>query len=382
MKISKVDVFQLEWDGESIPGAYDRPIGSGLGPLSAFVRIETEEGLFGLGEASPQLGGYTSLVIIAQNMAPFLIGRDVFDHSVLLDTLLHKCIRLGPHGATSGAIAALDMALWDIKGKALGQPVYQLLGGAWRKELPVYSSIGGNAARSVDEMLREVERRVERDQSRAVKIRFDGERTRVDADLKQDIDKAKALRKLLGDDFLLGFDANNGYSIGGAIRVGRVLEDLGYSWFEEPVQNYHNSAMGEVAQRLDITVSAGEQTYTFQGIKELIEAGVRMIQPDITKFGGITGLKECAALAHAHGVEFVPHQTQPTIAQCANLHVQATVMHLGKPMELADKWERGSVVFENPSQPVRGRLVVPDTPGLGLKFDQGEMSRRSHPVTV
>ena len=92
-------------------------------------------------------------------------------------------------------------------------------------------------------------------------------------------------------------------------------------WFEEPVQHYHVKAMGEVAQRLDITVSAGEQSYTLQSVAELIDAGVRMVQPDIVKMGGITGLMQCAALCHAHGVEFVPHQTQPAIGNAANLHV-------------------------------------------------------------
>ncbi len=382
MKITKVEAFQLAWDQESLPGAYDRPVGSTGGPRSAFVRVETEDGQFGLGEASPQLGGYTSLLIIAQNMAPYIVGRDLFEHSVLLDTLLHRCIRLGPHGALSGAYAALDVAFWDLKGKVLGQPVSNLLGGAWRTELDFYSSIGGNAARTIDEVLREVERRVTKEQSRAVKIRFDGDRTRLDVDLPGDIAKAKAVRKMLSDDFTIGFDANNGYSINGAIRVGRVLEDLGYAWFEEPVQNYHNAAMGEVAQRLDIAVSAGEQTYTFQGFRDLIDAGVRMIQPDVTKTGGITGLKDCAALAHAHGVEFVPHQTQPTAGHLANMHVQATVMHLTRPMELADNWERASGIFENPSEPRNGRLVLPAVPGLGLQFDEAELRKRSFPVTA
>src|SRR5947208_16588428 len=102
--------------------------------------------------------------------------------------------------------------------------------------------------------------------------------------------KALAGRRSVGDDLRLAFDANNGYSVGGARRVGRVLEELGYWWFEEPVQHYHVKAMGEVARRLDITISAGEQTYTLSGLANLIAAGVRMVQPDIVKMGGITGL--------------------------------------------------------------------------------------------
>ena len=129
------------------------------------------------------------------------------------------------------------------------------------------------------------------------------------------------MRKLVGDGFPLAFDANNGFSVGGAIRVGRALEELGYWWFEEPVQHYHVKAMGEVARELDITVSAGEQTYTLAALADLIDAGVRMVQPDIVKMGGITGLVRCAALAQAHGVELVPHQTQPTIGHTANMHV-------------------------------------------------------------
>lgn len=368
MRITKVDAFQMNW------GA------SGGGGRSAFVRIETEDGAFGLGEASPMQGGEASLVIIARNMAPFLIGEDILDHAVLLDKLLHKCIKLGPDGVATGALAALDIALWDLKGKMLGQPIYKLLGGAWRTSLTCYSSIGGNAHRTVEEVVNVVLRRVEKEQPAAVKIRWDGDRTRQDVDIAGDIAKARAVRKALGDDFVIGFDANNAYSIGGALRVGRALEELGYAWFEEPVQHYHVRAMGEVAQRLDITVSAGEQTYTLQGLKDLIDAGVRMVQPDIIKMGGITGMMRCAALAQAHGVEFVPHQTQPSVGHLANMHLLATVMHLGKPVELADDWERADSVFKNPSRPINGRFELPTLPGLGLEFDDAEMKRRSIPI--
>ncbi len=133
--------------------------------------------------------------------------------------------------------------------------------------------------------------------------------------------------------------------------VGRALEDLGFTWFEEPVQHYHVATMGEVAQRLDITVSAGEQTYTLQGLKDLINAGVRMVQPDIIKMGGISGMMQCAAIAYAHGVDLVPHQTQPSLRHLANIHVLATIMHLNKPVELADRWDTRQFLVH--AQPVR-----------------------------
>ena len=266
MKITKIDAFQVSWS--------DNP---NSGTRSAFVKISTDEVYFGIGEASPMQGGLASLGIIIHELAPALIGKDPLDHAVLLDTLYHKLIKLGPEGALSGALAALDIALWDLKGKLFRQPIFKLLGGAWRESVPFYASIGNNGRRTVDEVVQTVEKRLSSENPALVKIRWDGDRTKLDVDIPGDIAKAKAVRKLVGDDFPLAFDANNGYSVGGAIRVGRALEELGYLWFEEPVQHYQVKAMGEVAQRLDILVSAGEQTYTLQALVDLINAGVRMI---------------------------------------------------------------------------------------------------------
>ena len=281
--------------------------------------------------------------------------------------MLHKLVKLGPEGALTGALAGVDIALWDLKGKLLGQPIYKLLGGAWRTELPFYSSVGGNQDTTVEETVARVERRwrietTRRDQDPA-------RRRPHPAGLRHpgDIAKVKAVRKLVGDDMPLAFDANNQYSVGGAMRVGRVLEDLGYAWFEEPVQHYDVRAMGEVAQRLDITVSAGEQSYTTQALVDLILAGVRMVQPDIVKMGGITGLMQCAAICFAHGVEFVPHQTQPGIGHMANLHVLSTVMHATKPAEYADDSGRTDIAFAHPIGPKDGRFTLSERPGLGLR---------------
>jgi L-alanine-DL-glutamate epimerase-like enolase superfamily enzyme len=368
MKIRDIEVFQVSWS----PG--DKPE-----QRSAWVRVYCDNGLFGIGEASPMQGGLASLGIIARNLAPVLVGRDPLDHAALLDGLLHTFAKLGPEGALTGALAALDIALWDIKGKFLNQPIYKLLGGAWRTSLPFYASIGGNGERSADEVLQVVETRL-KDKPAAVKIRFDNDRTKPDIDIPGDIAKARAVRQLVGDGFPLAFDANNGYSVGGAIRVGRALEELGYWWFEEPVQHYHVKAMGEVARKLDITVSAGEQTYTLAGLADLITAGVRMVQPDIVKMGGITGLMRCIALAHAHGVELVPHQTQPTIGHMANLHLAASQLHATKPCELNDPSARQHGVFENPPKPVDGLFHLHAEPGLGLRVNEAELTKRRMPI--
>jgi L-alanine-DL-glutamate epimerase-like enolase superfamily enzyme len=364
MRIRDIEAFQVSW------APADRPA-----QRSAFVQVHTDDGLSGIGEASPMQGGLASLGIIQHDLAPALIGQDPLDHAVLHDRLLHRFVKLGPEGALTGALAAIDIALWDLKGKLLRQPIYKLLGGAWRTALPFYASIGGNGERSVDEVVRVVETRLG-DKPAAVKIRFDADRTRLDADIPGDIAKARAVRRLVGDGFPLAFDANNGYSTGGAIRVGRALEELGYWWFEEPVQHYHVKAMGEVARRLDITVSAGEQTYTLAALADLIDSGVRMVQPDIVKMGGITGLQRSIALAQAHGVELVPHQTQPTIGHMASLHIAASQLHMTKPCELNDPSPRMHAVFDNPPKPEGGLFHLSEEPGLGLRVNEAELATR------
>ena len=146
MKITRIDAFQVRWTPDEKPTQH-----------SAFVRIHTDAGIDGIGEASPMQGGVASLGMIRHDLEPALIGKDPLDHAVLLDTLLHTCVKLGPEGALTGALAALDIALWDIKGKLTGLPIYKLLGGAWRTALPFYASIGGNGDRSLDDVLRVVE---------------------------------------------------------------------------------------------------------------------------------------------------------------------------------------------------------------------------------
>jgi L-alanine-DL-glutamate epimerase-like enolase superfamily enzyme len=360
--ITHVEAFHVDW-GRS---------------KSAWVRLWTDSGLYGLGEASPMAHGNASLEIIASAFAPMLLGADPLDQRVLQDRLFHQHIKIGPEGAYAGALAAIDIALWDLKGKIVQQPIYKLLGGAWRTELPFYASIGNNGVRSVDEVCRVVEEWMRLEPAQ-VKIRFDADKTRRDADLPGDIAKARAVRKLVGDAFPLAFDANNGYSVQGALRVGRVLEDLGYVWFEEPVQHYHIDSFAKLAAALDIAVAAGEQEYTLQGIKRLIEAGVDIVQPDIVKTGGFTGLSDMAALARAYGVDCVPHQTQPAIGHTASLHFVAALTHAHYPCEYNGPLGVQDVVFTHPVRPLHGTFMLSDRPGLGLDIVEAELEKRRYP---
>jgi L-alanine-DL-glutamate epimerase-like enolase superfamily enzyme len=364
MKITKVEAFHVDWGGGR--------------SRSAWVRVWTDDGVYGLGEASPMVHGNASLEIIASAFTPMLRGADPLQARIIQDRLFHQHIKLGPEGAYTGALAALDIALWDLKGKALDQPVWRLLGGAWRRELPFYASIGGNGQRTVDEVCRVVEGWLKLGPAQ-VKIRFDADKTARDVDLAGDIAKARAVRTLVGDDFPLAFDSNNGYSVQGAIRVGRALEELGYVWFEEPVQHYHIESVAKVAAALDIAVSAGEQEYTLQGIKRLIEAGVDIVQPDIVKTGGFTGLGDMAALARACGVDLVPHQTQPSIGHTANLHFVASLTHSHHPAEYNGPRDVQDVVFKTPVRPVDGKFVLSEAPGLGLEVDEAQLGKRMIP---
>lgn len=362
MAITRVEAFHVDWGASR----------------SAWVRVWDDAGRCGLGEASPMGGGDAALEVVAGLFARALVGSDPLDHAVLQDRLFHQHVKLGPDGVLAAALAAVDIALWDLKGKVLGQPIYRLLGGAWRTELPFYASVGGNAGRSPDEVCRVVERWLPLGPS-LVKVRLDADRTRRDQDLEGDTARIRAVRRLLGDDFPLAFDANNNYSVQGAIRMGRLLEDLGCAWFEEPVQHYDLEGCEKVAAALDLPVAAGEQEYTLQGLRRLIDAGVAIVQPDIVKTGGFTGLARMAALAQTHGVDLVPHQTQPAVGHTANLHFVATLLHSHHPCEWNDPSGMQDIVFRQPVRPEHGRFVLTDRPGLGLEVVADELARRAKP---
>ncbi len=361
MEITKIEGFHVQWERGK----------------SAWVRVTGEDGRFGWGEISPMAGGNASLELV-KGFAHLVVGKSVFDTRLIYERIFHDFIKLGPDGAFAGALAATDVALWDLKGKVLGQPIYRLLGGARTPKLPFYASIGGNAHRSSDDLKREIEAWLPL-QPALVKIRFDGDKTMRDTDLSGDIQKARGARELLGPDFPLAFDANNTYSVAGALRVGRALEDLGFVWFEEPVAHLATRSFEIICAKLDIPVAAGEQEYTLRGLKILLDAGVSIVQPDIAKTGGFTGFIDMAGLVKAYGADFVPHQTQPLLAHAANLHFVAALPHSHHPCELNDRWFGQNHALKSPITLKNGCFELSDTPGLGLEWDEEALEARLKP---
>lgn len=366
--IARIECFQLAWpDPTRFPAR------------SAWVRVHDAAGRTGIGEASPMLGGDLALTFLARHLAPGLIGADPRQVGVIHQRALHQAMKLGPHGIIAAALAALDVALWDLNGHALGLPVHTLLGGAWRHEIPLYASLGNVGADSLDALRRRVDALLPH-QPALIKLRMEHPRGSCDADVEGDLAKARAIRAWLGGDARLAFDASNGYASPTALRVGRALEALGYEWFEEPLEHYHLDAIADLAARLDIPLAAGEQCYTLQDLLALIRAGVRILQPDPIKMGGFTELMECNALARAHGVALLPHQTQPGIGLAATLHFMAAQFQSNWPCEVNDFSTRQHAVFRNPPRAEGGLFRLTDAPGLGLDIDEDQISALRYPV--
>ena len=367
-RIAQIECFQVAW-----------PDASRFPARSAWVRVHDTAGRVGIGEASPMLDGDLSLAFLARHVAPGLIGADPIEAGLIHKRALHAAMKLGPHGIVAAGLAALDIALWDLNGRRLGLPIHAMLGGAWRHRLPFYASLGGLGRVPEATVLTQVADALRLGPA-LIKLRMEHPRGSRDVDVDGDIAKARAVRQEVGPSVRLAFDASNGYSVPAAMRVGRVLEALSFDWFEEPVEHYHLDATAHLITRLDVPIAAGEQCYSLHDLLALIQAGVRIVQPDIIKMGGFTGMAECRALAHAHGVELVPHQTQPGIGHVANMHFVAAQFGATYPCELNDLTNRQHAVFRNPPRPVDGLFTLTDAPGLGLEIDEAQLAPLMHPI--
>jgi L-rhamnonate dehydratase len=337
------------------------------------VRIHTDEGITGIGEvdSSPEL--VQALVqapsshAVAVSLRDVLIGENPLDVERLWQKMYRGLIYFGRRGIAVHAISGLDIALWDIKGKALGKPVYELLGTPHRDRVRAYASmLMPDTTAEVAEAVTAL-----REQNfTAVKLGWGP----LGQDSKHDVALAAAAKEAAGDGVEIMIDAGLGYVADArrAIEVAREYEQIGIYWLEEPFEPDEYEAYAELADTVDIRVAAGEQDATWWGFRELIDrAHVDLVQPDVTRCGGITETLRIAELAHSQGKETVPHAWKSGIIKAASLHCNA-VMPDGIWQEycVADTPINTSLTVQRLPIEADGCVAVPTAPGLGVDLDE------------
>ena len=337
------------------------------------VRIHTDEGITGIGEvdSSPEL--VQALVqapsshAVAVSLRDVLIGEDPLDVERLWHKMYRGLIYFGRRGIAIHAISGLDIALWDIKGKALGKPVCELLGTPHRDRVRAYASmLMPDTTAEVTEAITALKEQ----NFTAVKLGWGP----LGKDSKQDVALAAAAKEAAGDGVEIMIDSGLGYVADAkrAIEVAREYEQIGIYWLEEPFEPDEYEAYAELADTVDIRVTAGEQDATWWGFRELIDrAHVDLVQPDVTRCGGITETLRIAELAHSQGKETVPHAWKSGIIKAASLHCNA-VMPDGIWQEycVADTPIAKTLTMQRLPIEADGCVAVPTAPGLGVDLDE------------
>ena len=357
LKITAVDVFPLKTN-------------------SIFVLVRTNEGITGLGECSPMNRRVISSML-RDSLIPIVLGKNPLDVGRLWEEMFHTTYKLGVMGAQPEAISGIDIALWDILGKAAGLPIWQLLGGRRKDRVRLYSSIGQGRQNTVADRVGKAVECVGQGFT-ALKMRMDWSSRAMDVDPARDWELMSTVRREVGDKIDLYYDSNNGFSVSTAIRLGRRFQDeLNVIHYEEPLAQHDYAGYAEVCAALDMAVAAGEHEYTLWQFRDLIEqAKVDIVQPDLVKCAGLTEAIRIAHLVQAHGKILVPHQTQQTIGHVTNLHYLSVFDNSGRAQEYDYAPERSRTLwglFKNDLAPRAGYATVPDGPGLGLDLDEAAM---------
>jgi L-alanine-DL-glutamate epimerase-like enolase superfamily enzyme len=351
-----VDVTTTELYIPGIPGIQDATIRHRVpGRGGLFVHVRTDEGLEGLGVGQPG-----ARELIERTLKELLVGQDPLCHEKLWDDMFWRVRGFGRKGLAFCAISAVDIALWDLKGKAFGVPLYRLLG-PYTDSVPIYGSGGWThftEAELVAEQLGYVERGIPR-----VKMKVAKDFGQAEA---EDLRRLAAVRRAVGDGVEVYVDANNGYYAKQAIRLARRFEEYNVGWFEEPVLADDVAGLAAVARAIDLPVATGEHEYTKYGFRELIaQGGADIVQPDVGRVGGVTEWLKVAHLAHAFNLPVAPHAVQ-----LVHLHLACATPNLKVVEYLGVAEEVDRVWYTEFPAPKDGRWSPsPDRHGLGLALD-------------
>ena len=349
---------------------------------TALCVISTDEGIEGVGEAF-YIGGPAKIAagMIRDAYAPLLIGRDPFDNAVIWDFLYNRTRDQGRKGLPISALSAIDIALWDIKGKAKGLPIYKLLGGAYREKAHVYATglYEPQHVPSVKDALVEEALGYKKDGFSAMKLK-------IGYGIETDMEYLKAVREAIGDDIVLMVDANHAYNAAEAIRLVRKMEKYDVYWFEEPVPPEDIDGYIEVKQKSNILITGGECEFTRYGFRELVtRRAVDILQPDLCGTGGFTEIMKIVAMASAWNVPVIPHVWGTNVGLAASLQLFAILPHFPErrfPAELFFEYDRSPHPFRDKVTHEKiimkdGYLDIPDRPGLGITLDMDFVSKRT-----
>ncbi len=324
-----------------------------------YYKLFTDVGVTGVGEPSPS-NSAANAEYLERSLKPLLVGEDAFDVEKLWEKMYLGTYKVRGQGV-SMAISGVDIALHDLIGKALGVPVYKLLGGRYRERIRMYASYTSRE-RTAAEQARLCAQAVERGFT-AAKIKIAARQGFDSRPIELDRELVRECRKAIGDKTELMVDANSGYSVPTAIRIGRYLEQQNVAMFEEPVPYWDYEGTASVRAALDLPVSGGEQDHTRYDFQKMIAAGaVDIVQADVTKAGGFSECRKIAALADAAGLGYTPHNTSHRIGLYAMLHLVAATPCCRGAQEFVMEPAR-----EQPwLAPQGGYITVPDKPGLGI----------------
>jgi len=299
-----------------------------------------------------------TLEAMVRDLAGLVRGADPLATEAVWRRMWNDTNFLGHAGVSMLGMAAIDTALWDIKGKALGQPLYRLLGGA-RRALPVYAG-GLFLSDPIDAIVAEAKTYVARG-FRAMKMRT-GARSE-----REDIARVEAVRAAIGPDVTLMVDVVQGWTVEQAIRMGRALAPYNLFWIEDPVLFDDLEGMARIAAALDTPIAAGENDYSKNGFARLIGLGAADFpMPDLQRVGGVTEWMKVAAMADAARLPIVPH-----VFHEISVHMAAAAPN-SSYLEYVPWWDR---LFREPVAIVDGTATPPDRPGLGLEFDWDAIDR-------
>ena len=338
------------------------------------VRIRTDAGLVGIGEVTSQ--SYVCKAVFEaprsaerlHGLAHILRGQDPLDVEGLWQRMYYQTNRYGRRGAALHAISGADIALWDIRGQALGRPVYELLGGPSRRSVRAYASyLFGPSPGETAELARAA---VDLGLT-AVKFGWGP----FGKDEAADLAHVEAARRAVGDGRDLMVDAGQCWDVGTALGRAHGLEPYRIAWLEEPLSQDDLKGYAELCPRSPVPIAAGEGEVTRWGFEALIESGVHVLQPDVAFCGGLTVCREVSSLARAAGRRCVPHCFSTGINLAASLHWMAAspegdlVEYCLRPSPLMRRLVR------NLPPLVDGRVPVPDGPGLGIELDEAVLEQ-------